>query len=129
MTKLESLLEDFSSAIDRLDEVLKREKDEVIRDSAIQRFEFTFELAWKSLKAFLEEYHNVTCTSPRSCFKEAFRQKIFEYSDFWIEITKLRNQIVHTYKKEIAENIYANLPKVLKHFKILLSVIREKLKE
>lgn len=125
MTKLESLLDDFGNAINRLNEVLEMEKNEVIRDSAIQRFEFNFELAWKIIKAFLEEQHNIRCVSPKNCFREAFSKKVIEYSDFWIKMADLRNDTVHTYKEEIAENIYANLPNALRHFKILLLTIKE----
>jgi len=52
--KLENLIQQYSQAVHRFDEVLKKPKDEFIRDSAIQRFEFTCELAWKTMKAMLE---------------------------------------------------------------------------
>jgi len=39
-------LDEFERAIQRLDEALSQPKDEFIRDSVIQRFEFTFELSW-----------------------------------------------------------------------------------
>ncbi|WP_448568477.1 nucleotidyltransferase substrate binding protein [Thermus sp.] len=38
----------------RLASALAQPKDEFVRDSAIQRFEFTFELSWKTLKTYLE---------------------------------------------------------------------------
>ncbi|MEA2113168.1 MAG: HI0074 family nucleotidyltransferase substrate-binding subunit [Patescibacteria group bacterium] len=123
MTKFESLLSDFEKAVGRFGEVLALEKNDIVRDSAIQRFEFSFELCWKTLKAFLEEYHNVRCVSPRKCFREAFNQGIINYSDFWIEMTKLRNETVHTYNEKIAEEIYKQLPPALSHFKILLDAM------
>ncbi len=61
MSKFESLLEDFRKATGRLAEALAQEKNEFIRDSAIQRFEFCFDLSWKTLKAFLEDYHKMKC--------------------------------------------------------------------
>jgi len=97
MSKIQSLLEDFKEAIFRLEEVLKQEKNDFIRDSTIQRFEFVFDLSWKTIKAFLEEHHNVTCTSPKTCFREAFHQNLIEYDDFWIEIADYRNKTAHTY--------------------------------
>jgi len=45
------ILEDFEKAINKLDEVLDMEKTEVVRDSAIKRFELCFDLAWKSLRS------------------------------------------------------------------------------
>lgn len=41
MSKLEANLSQFKKAINRLEDVLKQEKNEFMRDSAIQRFEFT----------------------------------------------------------------------------------------
>lgn len=126
MSKLESLTEDFEKATLRLKEVLEQEKNEFIRDSAIQRFEFTFDLAWKTIKVFLEEYHNVVCNSPRSCIQEAYHQGLIEYSDFWLEISKDRNYTAHTYKEVLAEQIYSKLPLALKHFQQLLESIKNK---
>src|SRR5437879_6866882 len=73
MTKSGSLRADFEKAITRLEEALALPKDAIVRDSAIQRFEISFELCWKFLKAYLEEEHNASCTSPRICYRAAFR--------------------------------------------------------
>ncbi len=53
--KLQNLVCQFERAVDRISDALAQERNDYIRDAAIQRFEFTFELAWKTLKAFLEE--------------------------------------------------------------------------
>ena len=116
MTKSESLREDFSAALARLDEALAKEKDAFIRDAAIQRFEIVFELCWKYLKAYLEEEHNMVCTSPRTCFRAAFKQNIIEDDPFWIDVATLRNYTVHTYNEELAEYVYARLPKAAERF-------------
>jgi len=55
MSQRRIFIEKLTKAIERLEEVLKLEKNAVVRDSAIQRFEFTFDLAWKTLKLYLEE--------------------------------------------------------------------------
>lgn len=126
MTKLQSIVEDLEEAIFRLEEVLRQEKNDFIRDSAIQRFEFVFDLSWKAIKVFLEEYHNVTCTSPKSCFREAFHQNLIEYDDFWIDIADYRNKTTHTYKEELAEEVYAILPRALSYFQKLLETIQKR---
>ena len=46
----ERLLADLESALERLSEALAAPKTDLNRDASIQRFEFTFELFWKSLK-------------------------------------------------------------------------------
>ena len=71
MTKFESVAGQFEQALRRMDEVLRMPKTDVVRDSAIQRFEFALDLAWKAVKAFLEEKEGIRCTSPKECFREA----------------------------------------------------------
>ncbi|MFW5888370.1 MAG: HI0074 family nucleotidyltransferase substrate-binding subunit [Patescibacteria group bacterium] len=124
MTKLESLLEDLEKGISRLEEITRQEKSMMVRDAAIQRFEFTFELAWKSLKAYLEEYHNTRGYSPKQCFREAYNKEILEYDEYWLKIADLRNLIAHSYKEEAAEEIYEQIPQILKYFQYLLKEMK-----
>jgi len=56
MTKFQSLQEDFARALQRFEEILVEPKNDIVRDSAIKRFEMVFDLGWKTLKAFLEKY-------------------------------------------------------------------------
>ena len=117
MSKLEALLEDFKKSLERLEEVLRMEKNAVVRDSSIQRFEIAFDLAWKTLKEFLAEQHGIQCGSPKSCFREAYRQGLIEYDDFWIEITDMRNETAHSYSEKTAEKVYQVLSKIALEFR------------
>jgi len=119
MNKLESLKIDFKKAIDKLEEVLKKEKNEIYRDSAIKRFEFTFDLSWKLIKTYLEDQFDVLCNSPKSCFREAYSQELIKYNDQWIKMVDWRNLSSHTYSEEFANDLYKELPKFLKLFKDL----------
>jgi len=127
MTKTEAMFKQFKNTVDRLDDVLKKEKDEYIRDSAIQRFEFTFDLSWKLIKAFLEDKKGLVCLSPKECFKEAYRQKTIEYDNFWMQMTDKRNKTAHIYNEKMAEEVYEILPKALVYFKTLLSNIEKEM--
>ena len=120
------LLGQFEEALSRLKEALAQKPNEFIRDSAIQRFEFTFDLAWKTLKIYLEEVHGVLCASPKSCFREAYAQKIISYDEYWIDLTEIRNRTSHTYSKPLAEVIFSQLPKAVKAFEELLSLLKTK---
>ena len=120
MTKYTAIRKDFSTALTRLKEVLAMEKTSVTRDSAIQRFEFTLDLAWKAVKTFLEESRGIRCTSPKECFKEAFQQKLIDHDPFWLDLVDLRNETVHTYKEELAESVFGKLPRAAEYFEILL---------
>lgn len=124
MTKYQSIMEDFEKALQRLEEVLALEKDEIIRDSAIKRFEIVFDLGWKTLKAFLQEVHNASCMSPITCFREALKIGLIDHDTFWIEVKNLRNLTVHAYSRETAEEVYSALPDVLTHFQRLYNTMK-----
>lgn len=119
MTKLKVLQKQYQQAVCRLDEALKEEKSEIVRDSAIKRFELTFDLCWKLLKALLEEEKGVICTSPKDCFREAYKNGIIGYDEYFLQMTGWRNEIVHSYNQEFADFIYEQLPKALTHFQSL----------
>jgi len=123
MTKKEASIKQFQKAVKRLKDALKQKKNEFIRDSAIQRFEFTFDLSWKVIKEFLEENHGVLCSSPKSCFREAYKQGLLDYDDIWMKMTDKRNLTAHTYHEETAEEIYSLLPGYLSGFEEILKKI------
>jgi len=127
MTKFEALKKQYQKALSRFEEILKKEKNEIIRDSAIKRFEFTFDLAWKTIKAYLEEKKGISCFSPKECFREAFRQGLIDYDELWLKMTDWRNQAVHSYSEKFANELYKRFPKVLKCFQFLREkIIAEK---
>jgi nucleotidyltransferase substrate binding protein (TIGR01987 family) len=120
----EDLLKKFESALRRFEEILQKEKDEIVRDSAIKRFEICFDLAWKTLKAYLYEYQKVECYLPKSCFKLAYQEKIIDYGEYWMKIIDLRNQSLHIYRGDLADKIYDELHKVLEYMKKLFFVLK-----
>ena len=116
-------MKEYQEAVMGLEEVLKKPKDGFMRDSAIKRFELAFDLAWKTIKAFLEE-KGLVCISPVSCFKEAYRQGLIEYNDAWVkELVETRNKTVHTYDEDLAEEVYAALPNILDSLHKLLNFL------
>ena len=120
MTKRDALRGNFAKALRRLEEALALPKNDIVRDSAIHRFEISFELCWRTLKAYLEEEHNTACTSPRTCFRAAFKTGVIADDPFWIELTVLRNYTVHTYNEQRAEYVYSRLPETIGRFHAVL---------
>jgi nucleotidyltransferase substrate binding protein (TIGR01987 family) len=116
MTKLEAAAKQFIAALNRLKEVLQMKTTDVVRDSAIQRFEFTLDLSWKMLKAYLQEKEGVNVTSPKECFREAYRQGMIQYDDAWLKLVDMRNETAHTYDAKKAEEIFSQLPSAVKLF-------------
>lgn len=123
MIKLESEIKRFEISMQRMRTVLAELYSEIVLDSAIKRFELTFDLAWKSLKTFLEEQKGVICASPKECFREAYRQKVIGYSDEWLAVVDMRNEAVHTYNEKIAEKIYTELPEAVGRFEELFEAL------
>ncbi|HLF86286.1 MAG TPA: nucleotidyltransferase substrate binding protein, partial [Nitrospiria bacterium] len=68
---------------------------------------------------------NITCVSPRNCFKEAFRVGVIDYDEYWIKMIDLRNDTVHSYSEILAEKIYRDLPEALGFFKKLAEIIKK----
>jgi len=129
MTKFQSLQNDFKNALVRFEEVLREKKTDIVRDSALKRFEIMFDLSWKTIKAFLEEKHNISCVSPRICLREAFRVWLIDYDEAWMKIADDRNYTVHTYKEMLAEKIYADFPQALMIFQKLAKALKTATKE
>lgn len=125
--KPELLLKNFSQAIRQLEKALKQPKNEFIRDSAIQRFEFTFELCWKTLQAFLE-IEGLESHSPREAIQNAYQAEWISDDPSWLEMLKLRNLTSHTYNRKTAEQLYRKLPSALKKFQFIEANLQAKTK-
>ena len=107
--KLRNLLRLLGIALTRLEGALAQPVNEFVRDSAIQRFEFTFELLWKSLKGYAEE-SGVEVYSPRDSLRTAFQLGVIEDSPDWFQMLQDRNLTSHTYNEVTADSIYSHLP-------------------
>lgn len=105
--RLNERMEDYHKAVVRLKEALDEDtSNPLLYDAVIQRFEFTYELAWKLMKSYLG-YQGITLgNSPRSVFKEAFAQSLILAGDVWIDMIEARNLTVHTYNEQMAKAIY-----------------------
>lgn len=103
-------LKEFRSAFARLEEILRVPKGTVGRDDAIiQRFEFNFELAWKTTKAALE-IEGVVATTPRAVLQKAFAAGWVDDEKIWLQMIEDRNLMSHTYKEQDAIAVAARVP-------------------
>lgn len=88
------------------------------RDSAIKRFEFSFEAVWKAVQHYLEIREKLTIGSPGSCIRAS--RDISLLSDVEargaLKMAAESNLSVHTYKEDLAKEIYGHLPR---HFSLL----------
>lgn len=103
-------VENYKNALTQLEEAIQRyqkaPEDSLYRDGLIQRFEFTVELAWKSIKEYLEYQGMVlSIASPRGILKEAFAAGILDDGELWNEILTARNLTSHVYDEATAVGI------------------------
>lgn len=103
-------LQSFEKALSQLEKALNAPLSEYVRDAAIQRFKFTYELAWKTLKAYLQTL-DVTVLSPKETLKIAYQQGLITDASGWGELHVKRNLTTHTYDEKLAEDIYSYLKK------------------
>jgi nucleotidyltransferase substrate binding protein (TIGR01987 family) len=108
---LELKLEDLKDALDTLEEVLVLEKSEINRDSAIKRFEYVFELLWKTVKVYLREREGIEAFSPKECFRQLRKIGLVgsEQAEVLMEMTADRNEAVHTYSEKFADQLYERI--------------------
>jgi nucleotidyltransferase substrate binding protein (TIGR01987 family) len=98
--------ENYCKAFDSLKKAVflsrERELSELEKQGVIQGFEFTFELAWKVVKDYLE-YMNVDVKFPREVIKKGLQYDILDDGEIWIDMLGKRNLMAHTYDENKAE--------------------------
>lgn len=113
----------FTNALERFQELLEP-KNIVERDAVIQRFEFTFDLGWKTLKSILEEKYSLEIPTPIQAFQEAVRIGILSESPVWLEMRDMRHLTSHSYSESTAVKLAEQTKKFSSMFdelKILFS--------
>ncbi len=110
MTKLENKYENFGSAVNRLNEAnvayKKNSDNDIYQDALIKRFEFTFELAWKTLREFmLDQGYSLEILSPKGVISFAWREGIISNEELWLDMLQSRNLSAHDYGRELSADI------------------------
>ena len=98
-------------AVRTLDEVLKHPKTDIVRDAAIQRFEYSYETAWKAAQCFLRERHGLETNSPTAAIRSSHAVRLLDEAGarLALQMVQDRNLTVHTYNEKLAEDIFAKL--------------------
>lgn len=93
--------ENFDRALSLLKDALSRGPtvlNQLEKEGTIQRFEYTLELAWKTIKDYLEESGVVlSAVTPRQVIKDAFAARLIADGQTWIDMIDHRNLLSHTY--------------------------------
>jgi len=104
MSDVNTKLNNFSNAFARLKEGVAKYDgtDDLSRDGLIMRFEFTFELAWKSVKAVFEDEGLTGLNSPKLVLREAFAAGLITDDELWLAMLSDRNSTTHIYSEQKA---------------------------
>jgi len=121
--------EDYENALSKLTEVLGKEHfEELEKDGVIQRFEFTFELAWKTMKDYLEDQGVLEVSTPKMVLRKAFQANLFEDDQIWLAMQEDRNLLSQVYKQSTSDRIFLCIIKVyIKGLQDLAEVLKKEL--
>ncbi len=123
---VQSLFSQFKQAHQRLKEAIDIEEEtDIKRDAVIKRFEFTYELLWKTYKK-IARLQKLDYFNPKACFQFAFKSGLIEDEQLFLEIIDARNKTTHVYSEEEAKKIYNFIKeKVINAFDIARKKIKE----
>ncbi len=79
---------------------------EIIKEGLIQRFEYTFEMAWNVMKDYALYQGNSEISGSRDAIRYAFSSNLITNGELWMDMIKSRIKSPHTYNEETAEEIY-----------------------
>jgi nucleotidyltransferase substrate binding protein (TIGR01987 family) len=114
-------LRKLSEAIDYIKKELKKNDleidneeaedtlEEIIKEGLIQRFEYTYEMAWNVMKDYALYQGNSEIGGSRDAIRFAFSTKLIENGDMWMDMIKSRIKTSHTYNEETANEIYLKI--------------------
>jgi len=97
----------FEKALARLEEVLAQPENDFIRDSIIQRFEFTFEAGWKAMYRWLRARGNDVDEEAAAVIPQAFTKRLIVDEKGWGDMRKFRNKTSHAYDEQVAIQVAA----------------------
>ena len=118
------ILTPLEKAVSQLNAALEQPYSDIVRDASIQRFEYTYELCWKSLKRYLKQETGIEESNLRNLYREAAKQNIIDGPDAWFVYHKARNLTSHTYNEMTADETYIVAKKFAKDAAELLKTLQ-----
>lgn len=122
--KLEAQISQFKKAVARLSETLALKPTSVNKDATIQRFEFSFELAWKLMLTFAYE-KGVKTISPKDSIRTAAQLELIENVETWFDFLDAHNKSSHIYNEGMAAEVYEQTKKFLPEAKRLIQKVEK----
>lgn len=120
--KLEKALDSLRSALSQ------PPKNDLERDGVIQRFEYCFELFWKTSKRALNTL-GIQSQSPRSVIRDLANQGFISDAELWMALLEARNYTSHTYNEATAQWVFSQSSIFLAQADALLARLKTELKK
>jgi nucleotidyltransferase substrate binding protein (TIGR01987 family) len=125
-------LEDALKTLEDIAQRYQREPDDdAVRDAVVKRYEYTYSMAVKMLKRFLENF-TAELDADTMTFKEFIRtgaQRGLLLGDVqkWDDYRTKRNKTSHAYKVDVALDVVSVVPDFIKEVKYLVRVLDERI--
>lgn len=118
-------LQEFKKALDTLQEALDifDIKNILVRDATIKRFEYSYELCWKTSKAFLKEQKGELVIAPKECFKSLGKHGVLspEEVELSLNLVDDRNETTHAYGEKFIQELY---PRIKEYSELMCKIYR-----
>lgn len=98
---------------------------DIEKEGMIQRFEYTYELAWNTIKDFYENQGEIGIQGSRDAFRTAFGRGLISNGELWMKMIDSRKLTVHTYDERTANEVVHD---IVEFYFELLKGLGEKLK-
>ena len=101
----------FLKALAQLERFVQKGKDlnELEEQGLIKSFEYTYELAWNTIKDFYEQQGESGLQGSRDAIQLAFKRGLIKDGEVWMQMLKDRNRTAHTYNEKTAEEIVESI--------------------
>ena len=100
----------FQKALSQLERFVQNDElNEMEEQGLIKAFEYTFELAWKTLQDFLKEKGYVGIVGPRPVIEQSFQDGYISDGTGWLRMLTARNLSSHTYDEQTAKEIIGDI--------------------
>ncbi|KKM11021.1 hypothetical protein SY88_10595 [Clostridiales bacterium PH28_bin88] len=116
-------LKTLEQALVTLEEALAQPFSVIVRDATIQRFEYTFELAWKLFRK-VARIEGVEVNSPRQAIRAAYDAGLLKDIDLWFELLEDRNRTFHTYDESTATQVFESAGRLPATLRSAIKIIR-----
>jgi len=117
----------FSKAFTQLEKAVQQKTySDLEQEALIHRFEYTLELAWKTLQDYLDEIGFNDVKGPKPVIKIAFQYDIIPDGNIWIDMLDARNLTTHSYDEEVANEI---MNKIVNHYYFAIKELKNTFSE